>query len=130
MNYISIFVAIILSVILGFVWYSPVVFGKKWIKLNNIDPKKIRDSRSGMYILPIISSIITASILALLMNLLNATTWTAGAFIGLIVWFGFALPTQLLPWAFSGKKMEALLLETMYPFVAFILMGALIAGWR
>lgn len=130
MNYVAIMIATIFSVILGFVWYSPVVFGKRWIKLNNIDPKKIRDSRSGMYFLPVISSIITVSILILLTYLLDATTWQAGAFIGLIAWFGFTLPTQLLPWAFSGKKMEALLLDTIYPLISFILMGALIAGWK
>lgn len=130
MNYIAITAASVIYVVIGVLWYSPLLFSKKWMRLNKIEPKTMKNSGPGMYVMPMIPAVITATVMEWLLTMLGVTEWPGGAMVGLMSWFGFTASTQLLNWAFSGKKMGAFLLDTGYQFVSFILMGAFLAMWK
>ncbi len=38
-NYLAVLVAAIVGMVVGFIWYSPKVFGKMWMKLSGVNPK-------------------------------------------------------------------------------------------
>ena len=40
-NYLAVLIAALASYVLGALWYSPVLFGKLWMKLSKIDPKNM-----------------------------------------------------------------------------------------
>ena len=37
-NYLAVILATIAAVVVGFVWYSPALFGNQWAKLRGMDP--------------------------------------------------------------------------------------------
>lgn len=42
--YLSVFVAAIVGMAIGFLWYSDLLFAKKWMALSKINPKQIEES--------------------------------------------------------------------------------------
>src|SRR5690348_2723001 len=80
LNYWAILVAVVASMVLGFLWYGP-IFGKAWMKEMGIpadrkpDPKVMR---RGM-ILMLIGSFLTVFVLAHIGEVWRPSVWKAGA---------------------------------------------------
>ena len=140
-NYLSVFVAAIVIFALGGLWYSPVLFAKRWIALHGRTEEQMRAdaARSNMpvmYLLAFITSLIIAWAMAVLANpfVPSAPTtvldWTfRGAKLGAFCWFGFVLPTTFATALFSMKPKQLWLIDAGYNLVSFILAGAIILGW-
>lgn len=47
-NYVAILLASIVSMVLGFLWYSPMVLGKQWMKEKKISPESMKKSQKEM----------------------------------------------------------------------------------
>lgn len=47
-NYLGVFGAAIVGMIVGFVWYSDLLFVKKWMALSKINPKQLEDSNMAL----------------------------------------------------------------------------------
>ncbi|MDP3641320.1 MAG: DUF1761 domain-containing protein [Alphaproteobacteria bacterium] len=43
-NYLGVFGAAIVGMVIGFLWYSNLLFAKKWMELSKINPKQLEDS--------------------------------------------------------------------------------------
>ena len=51
MNYLAVFVAAVVVFIIGYLWYSPFLFGNLWMKLSNISIKDVNKSKKkGKYL--------------------------------------------------------------------------------
>ena len=44
-NYLAVFVAAIINMIIGSFWYSPLLFAKPWMRALNLDQKKMQDMK-------------------------------------------------------------------------------------
>lgn len=135
MNFLAIIVAAIVNVIIGSLWYSPLLFAKPWAKASGMkkeDMGKNRKMGAGMYIPPLIAAFVTSFVLAWFLNALQITTVGGGIQIGFLAWLGFTTTAQVLnSWVFSnGRPKELYLINTGYHLVIFCVMGAILAVWR
>jgi hypothetical protein len=136
MNFLAIIVAAIVNVALGALWYSPVLFAKKWSKAMGMKSedfaKNQKSMGTGMYFPPLIAGLVTSFVLAWFINALHMTTLGGGIQIGFLAWLGFTTTAQVLnSWIFSGgKPKEVYFINTGYHLVAFCVMGAILAVWR
>jgi len=140
-NYLAVFVAAVVIFLLGGLWYSPVLFAKRWIALQGRTEEQMRADAAAsnmpvMYLLAFICSLIIAWAMAVLTNPFVPQTATSvpdwifrGVKLGMFTWFGFVLPTSFATALFSKKPKALWLIDTGYNFVAFIIAGAIIMGW-
>jgi len=52
LNYWAVLVSAVASMVIGALWYSPILFGNIWMNLMKIDPKnidKMKDKGMGKY---------------------------------------------------------------------------------
>lgn len=135
-NYGAVIVAAIVNMVIGFIWYSPGVFGKTWMSLMG---KRMEDMKSraemqrsmrSAYAGAFVAALITAWILARFINLANAQTMTRGAVIGFWAWLGFIATTTLGDVLFGGRPIKLYYLTNGYYLVSLIIMGALLGTWR
>ena len=141
-NYLAILVAAIIMFILGGLWYSPVLFMKKWLALQNRTEEEARAQAASanmplMYISAFITALITAAVMAhLLSHIMSGSEHIMhpgavhGAGFGLICWLGFAAPTSYATAIFSGKPKQLWLIDTTYYLVSFVIAGAILGAWR
>lgn len=137
-NYISVFVAAIVSMAAGFLWYSPVLFAKPWMKLMGFTAdglKKMQKEMSMMYGLSFVLSLLTAYVLfhimTLSINFFHYSKISTGLISAFWIWLGFVMPVQVTGVIFGqkgvGKDQWSLLaINTGYQLAALLLMGATI----
>ncbi len=100
----------ILSVVLGFIWYGP-LFGKKWMELSGI-PMPSEKPSMKMMAKPILLSLIGALFMSFALVSVTAfhnaywdvTGYAAGLSFAFFLWLGFIVPPYL---NFSGWEQKS-----------------------
>ncbi|MDQ6871607.1 MAG: DUF1761 domain-containing protein [Gemmatimonadota bacterium] len=137
-NWLAVFVAAVVMFILGGLWYSPVLFVKKWVALQGKTEEQMRAEAASanmplMYISAFVCSLITAIVMAHILVHMAAIMPTGavhGAFFGFMAWLGFVAPTTYATAMFSGKPKQLWLIDSTYYLVSFMVAGLILAAWR
>jgi Protein of unknown function (DUF1761) len=137
-NYLAVLVAAIVIFGLGGLWYSPILFAKKWIALQGRTEEQERAQAAAanmplMYISAFVCSLIIAGVLAHVMaHMASAMPINGlhGATFGFMAWLGFAAPTSYATAMFSFKSRQLWLIDTAYNLVSFLLAGIILGAWR
>lgn len=132
-NYLAVLVAAIINMVIGAIWYSPSLFGKNWMELAGIRPEDAEKRAGGArraYSWTFVASLLMAYALARILWYAAAQTVIGGALIGLLAWLGFVATTAGANYLFEGRPCRLYAINTGYPLVSLIVMGALLAAWR
>ena len=131
-NYIAVFVAAIISMIVGAFWYSPLLFGKKWAEWMNFAPKDMLDMKkraNASYAINFLTLLLMAFVLAHFVDYAQATTFIEGVQVGFWVWLGFIATISLGSVLWESKPIQAYLLNAGYQLVSLVLMGVILTLW-
>ena len=134
-NLLSVLVAAIATMILGFLWYSPLLFAKPWTLAMGYDPNdkaKMDEMRKGagkLYGITFVASLISAFVLAKIIDVTTVNAALYGMKIGFAVWLGFVTTVQLTSTLFKKRPIKLYLIDTGYQLVCYLLMGAILAKW-
>ena len=135
-NLWSVLVAAVATMVVGFLWYSPMLFARPWMVAMGYDPddkakmQEMQKSagksyahlfcrqpgvgfRSGQR-----SSTSRPSIRALY-----------GMKVGFAIWLGFVTTVQLTAKLFGNQSTKLYLINTGYQLVCYLAMGAILAVW-
>jgi hypothetical protein len=137
-NYLAVFVTGIVMFALGGLWYSPVLFVKKWLALQGKTEEQMRAEAASanmpvMYLSAFITALITAWVIALVFAHFDRSIelgWAHGVLFGFLFWLGFVATTSYAAVIFSGKPKQLWLIDSMYNLVSFIIAGIILAVWR
>ncbi|QYR21433.1 DUF1761 domain-containing protein [Paenibacillus sp. sptzw28] len=126
-NVLAVLAATVVTMVLGFLWYSPVLFGNAWVKLQG---KKMEEMSGGgpvTYILTALTALAGAFILALLLTLADEKTMTAGLTVGLLI--GISVSVKIgMNYLFEGKGIQLYLITIGYHLVSYLLAGLIIGA--
>lgn len=137
-NYLAVLVAGIVIFVLGGLWYSPVLFAKRWIALQGRTEEEMRAQAAAanmpvMYLSAFICGFLTALVMAIILaHMATSVDLNAahGALIGFMCWLGFAATSSYATALFSGKPKQLWLIDSTYNLVSFVLAGLILAVWR
>ena len=137
-NYLAVLVAGIVIFALGGLWYSPVLFVKRWMALQGRTEEQMKAEAAAanmpvMYLSAFICGLLTAWVLAMILAHVGVSvTLNAahGALIGFMCWLGFAGATSYGTALFSGKPKQLWLIDSSYNLASFVLAGIVLAVWR
>ena len=129
-NYFAVIVAALSTFLLGGLWYSPMLFGKAWMRANNLTDADLQSfSKARMFGWSFVFSIIMALNLAMfLAGPETNTTWgmVAGGLAGL----GWVAMGVAIIGAFENRSWKYIAINGGYMTVAFVVMGAILGAWR
>jgi len=127
--------AAVACMILGFLWYSPMLFAKPWMVAMGYDPSdkaRIAEMQKGVgakYAISFLTSLLSAFVLGKIIYHLAITTPLYGMKVGLAVWAAFVMTVQLTDKLFAGRPWNLFLINTGYQLVCFLAMGAILGRW-
>lgn len=132
-NYLAVFLAAVSSMVVGATWYSPGVFGNRWMKLANIKMGKTMTTADNVrvYSLTFLASLMMAYVLAHVTFLSN--DFFGGSFLSSAfstafwLWLGFTAVRFLTHDLFEGRPAKLTLL-TVGNELATVLVMALVIG--
>jgi surface polysaccharide O-acyltransferase-like enzyme len=134
-NLWSVLVAAVATMILGFLWYSPLLFAKPWTVAMGYDlndKAKMEEMRKGagkLYGITFVASLISAFVLAKIIDVTTVNSVLYGMKIGFAVWLGFVTTVQLTSTLFKKRPIKLYLIDTGYQLVCYLVMGAILAKW-
>jgi hypothetical protein len=133
-NYLAVLTSGVVIFILGGLWYSPVLFAKKWIALMGKSEEELKaastESMPLMLLQAFLSGLLVAWTLAVILNHFHTPTPLRGAMVGAVCWLGFAGATSYASAVFSLKPRLLWLIDSGYNLVSFILAGLILGAWR
>lgn len=128
LNIYPIIVSAIVAMVLGALWYSPLLFGNAWMKALG----KTKD-QLGAAVPAMIGSLVVCVVSAFSMEFIvvavGANTLAAGAIIGIAVGVGVVAMAMLSDALFSGWGWPLYFIQSGYRVSYLILMGMICCAW-
>lgn len=132
-NWLAVVACVIVSMLVGSVWFSQKVFFPIWWKaIGKSDvatPGMSGGAMAQTFGLTILASFVQAVFMAMLVNALGSTNAGSGALTGFMVWLGFVAPASLTNKVFANQ-LKAWLLEAGNHLITFVLFGLILGAWR
>ncbi len=135
-NYVSVVLAAVANMVLGFLWYGP-LFGKTWSDLmgwSKADMEAAKKKGMGKsYALMTLGSFVMAYVLAhslvFASTYMNVSGVPAGLSVGFWNWLGFVAPVTIGSVLWDGKPWKLWFINAGYYLVALLLMGVILASF-
>ena len=128
-NYLAVIASAASAFVIGGAWYSPVLFGKVWLKETGLTDEMLRKRNMAVtFGLSFVLSLIIAINLAAFLSGPPNLAWgcTAGALAG-IGWVAMAYGVTYL---FEARSFKLFLVNAGYHAVTFVLMGGILRVWK
>src|SRR2546421_11997015 len=96
-DYAAVLVSGLVIFLLGGVWYSKLLFAKPWVALMGKTEEEMKASAGSMpvnFLLAFLCGVVSAWVLAALLNHHQPITVARGAEIGAACWLGFPAPPR------------------------------------
>ncbi len=133
-KYAAVIVATLVHYILGGLWYSPLLFGNKFLQFINWSPEKVTEmgnqSHAKEFAIAFLTSLVLVYILAHFVQYAKATTAMAGIQTAFWLWLGFIVTTQAATVIFEQRPLGLYLINIGYQLVGCSLAGLILAVWR
>ena len=135
-NLWAVLVCALAAMVVGFLWYSPMLFANPWMVLMGYDPNdkakiaEMQKSAMPSYAMSTVAGLLSAFVLGKLIAVAGAATAVDGLKIGLVVWLGFVTTVQFTNALFSRQRNKLYLINTGYQLVCYVAMGAILGAWR
>lgn len=144
-NWWAVIVCGVFSMVLGMLWYGPMLFGKMWGRIigmttpqNPEEMKAMQKQVMPYYVLQFILSILTAYVLAHYSAFTESVSGMTGAGAGarnaFWIWFGFIVPIAAggAMWSGKSKKVawQMFLITAGYQLVFLVVSGIILALWK
>ncbi|MEO6014212.1 MAG: DUF1761 domain-containing protein [Devosia sp.] len=129
-NLWAILVAALIRMVVGSVWFSPILFVKPWQALTGVTPESMQKGLAKAIVIDVVLSLVMAFVLFHAVVYAGALTLWAGAAVGLLNWLGFVVATHLPLWAYENRPFKLIAIGTGSNLVSMVLMGALFGVWH
>jgi hypothetical protein len=132
-NYWAVLLAMLSSMLVGTVWYSPKVFGTRWSKLAKVD----MDRPGSSAVMPIVTTVIVSFITAWVLAGASSIAWhfyEGSYFVSALVtsialWAGFTAARFITHDAFEGRPTNLTVMNIAHELVTVVVMAIIIGVW-
>lgn len=128
-NWLAVVAAALAPLVLGALWYSPVLFADRWLRAIGKTREALGDGPGALYGLAIVHAALASIVLAVLVDWAGADTWLEGLVVGALVWVVVAT-TSLLNSSFAGRPIDLWALDAGYHLLSLLAIGAILGAWQ
>jgi hypothetical protein len=128
-NYLAVLVAGIVRMVIGSLWYSPMVALKPWLRLQNMTREDMKPNMPKAIAVDIVGSLVMAFVLVHAVHYAAATTALMGAAVGFLNWLGFIAVVTLAMTIYERRPLALFWINNGFQLLALLIMGAILAVW-
>jgi hypothetical protein len=129
-NWLAVLVAAIATFVLGGLWYSPALFGRAWMRENNLNEASLGQSNMAKIfgLAFVFAVVMAANLAAFLAEPKTTVSW--GATAGFLAGFGWVTLGIATIALFERRSAKYVLINGGYMTVSFVVMGLILGAWR
>ena len=129
-NWLAVLAAAVSTFVIGGLWYSPVLFGRAWMSMNNLSAADLAKSNMARIfgLSFFFALIMAANLAAFLAEPKTTAAWGATAgFLAGFGWVALGIATIAL---FERRCWKYVLINGGYMTVSFVIMGLILGAWH
>ncbi len=129
-NHIAVFVCAVMSLVIGAVWWSPLLFAKSWQQENGLSDEQLAKANPVKnFGLSFVLAWIMSYNLAFFLGTPD-TTWQWGLAAGLLTGVGWVAAMFIVIALFEMRSVKYIAINVGYIIVYFALIGLILGIWR
>jgi hypothetical protein len=129
LNWLAIIVAAISAFLLGGLWYSPLLFAKRWMKETGITEEDTKNTNMiKLFGLAFLLSLIASFFLAMFIGPKAGAGF--GALAGFMAGFGWVFTFIGISYLFESRTLVHFLINATYSVLSLTIMGFIIGIWQ
>jgi hypothetical protein len=126
-NWLAFGVALVVTQVLGFLWYGNMLFAKPWIKAMGKTAKQLeKEATPTVYIYSIVGAAVMLFVLSNVLRWAGATTLVSAATVAVLLWVGFTATSSIMNTAFEGRSWKLWWIDNGYHIVNAIISSAIL----
>lgn len=132
-NYLAVLAAGVVNMVIGFLWYSPVLFAKPWMKemgytkqSMQADQKKMGPLYGLSFLAALVMAYVLTHVITFSMSYMGTEAVMTGLTTGFWMWLGFVGPVQMTDVIFGKKSWNLYFINTGYQLASLLAMGFVI----
>jgi uncharacterized membrane protein YeaQ/YmgE (transglycosylase-associated protein family) len=133
-NWLAVIVGGIIYFALGALWYSPMLFARRWQRSIGWDPERTPPEMNPMtYVVPFIAYLVMAAAVGMLAAAVGADEIGEGLVLGLVLGIGLSLMHTLVDATFDPNKPEPwtwFAINGSYHALGLIIVALIVTVWR
>ncbi len=124
---VRVLIASILTMLLGWIWYSPLLFGKQWMRFTGMNKENpgVGEAMKGLFF-GLLVQIISIYILAMIFGFLNPPSLEESFIYGVLIWLGIQAPIYLGAVLWEKKSPYLFVINALYALVAMMIIVAVL----
>ena len=132
-NLVAVLAASVVCFILGWIWYSPLLFGNRWMKELGIKrPEKMTPEVKGQMgrsmFFGFLFTFLTSYVLAHFLTFMNLSAVSDVAQLVLWLWLGFTFPVIMTGYLWEKKTLTLVMIASGQTFVSLLVAGVIITS--
>lgn len=129
LNWLAILVAAVSAFVLGGLWYSPLMFVKRWMKETGITEDQTKNTNMiKVFGLAFLLSLIASFFLAMFIG--DESTAGSGALAGFMAGLGWVFTFMGISYLFESRTLAHFLINAMYSVISLTIMGLILGAWH
>ncbi len=129
MNWLAIIVATVVAMVLGALWYSPMLFMKQWSAASGRTAEDMTGGGVG-YLISAVSWLVAAIVTSIMFDTIGVTNVGEGLLVAALFWLAFGAGITFVNNSFQGRPRSLAAIDTGYQLVGLLAIGAIIAAWQ
>lgn len=129
-NYLAVIASTIAALVIGFVWYAPQVFGKRWMAYLGTTQAVLGSPGPTGMVVGLVAAFVNSWVLALFALNLGGTTLADGIMLGILTWLGFMATLTAAQTSFLKQPWGLWLVNNGHNLIAQVVMAAIVTAWR
>jgi len=120
-------------IVLGGLWYSPLLFGRPWqraLQAASVEGQaSLMVAPAQLFLVPV-NALAMAVALWLLFAWMDVQTVILGIVVAALMWAGFGLPAFIWQQLYGNRPIQILLIDSGYQLLSAVVTGAILSAWR
>jgi hypothetical protein len=121
--------AVVSRMVLGALWYSPLLFLKPWMRMTGITNQQMHQGMGKKIAFDILGSVLMAFAMYHAILYAKVTTVPFGLTIGFLNWLGYIAVATISSVTYEKRPAGLFWIHNGYNLISLMLMGAIIAVW-
>ena len=134
LNPLAILAAAVVGMAIGALWFSPMLFGKIWMRLNKIKPSAIKKAKKkGMgktFFLQFLALLVMSFVISVALKSSGYNTLSQGFALGFWSWAGFVMPITIGTVLWGKKPLKLWALEDAHNLLVILTMALILSVWN
>jgi hypothetical protein len=128
-NWWALLAAVVARMVLGGIWYSPLLFLNRWLALTGRSHTDMNSRMPMLLLVDLVSSLMMAFVLVHAIHYAGAVTWMQGAAVGFFNWLGFVATVTLGITLYERKPFALFVITNGWQLISLLLIGVILAVW-